>query len=709
MKPKGTGKTANNPTTAFIFDKNQSDFSEFSSNFQILKYRIPWMKGNKEAQHALMHNWAKGNISSPYYLHSPKKELYILLPNDSVNTLINCEGTPLFAEKLKPWNVYSDILIKLVLAEYFSKSPSFISSEKFFLFAKAEKGQKYALVYCIRLAKKRSENFSDEFIVQGFATRFKKVTLEEYLTYYSRKQVPYGIEFHRNKQVFLRQLKVSEISQHKGGIFLHLPPKWEKSSMSFHSVDSLNKFNLSRGALLQSFIDSFISHLKAHGISASQRKAKLIQVSSSYQTATINLKGFKVGLIDARFNPSFPLNEMVTLPENLIKNVSLVPKTLDRFEKDLPLLFAMDYGKNAFEEGGILAGKSDPYFTLKSNPDFSKIPTQGLKIEDLDRRQNGNQFESKTFKNLKRNIEISVNQLALKAAILGFNFETSRLPHVELLKEKVYVQKEWAFYLKNGKLVIQQTQSRAKLVQLLTEISNISHPEMLLNDIYENENPFKLEFDSEFFAPKNPTIFHRGQCIQIIETQEKVLYEENIIKERLAKREAKIPKAKFLSSKNDHVSLQMNQFIKNFFPQEFLSYEEILSAIGKNLPETILKRNNDTYLRKYLKDCCGIDLMGKREGGIFGIFQGIWFEEENQQYFVGRQQGRKPTQENTFQLRKIHQLRGEFSPDQFFPLLMVDFIRHNEWTVLPYPFRLIQMKMELKEQAIKNNIYEHEK
>jgi hypothetical protein len=66
------------------------------------------------------------------------------------------------------------------------------------------------------------------------------------------------------------------------------------------------------------------------------------------------------------------------------------------------------------------------------------------------------------------------------------------------------------------------------------------------------------------------------------------------------------------------------------------------------------------------------------------------------QYFVGRTHGYgKRKQDKGFQMKKILVHSGQFSEEAFFTLLNIDFIRFEELTVNPYPFKLIDMKIEM--------------
>lgn len=85
-----------------------------------------------------------------------------------------------------------------------------------------------------------------------------------------------------------------------------------------------------------------------------------------------------------------------------------------------------------------------------------------------------------------------------------------------------------------------------------------------------------------------------------------------------------------------------------------------------------------------------LSFRGKKAGFLIA-FQGVWFDNIKNQYFVGDKYGYKYKQTKGYQMRKIEILKGTFNKDYFFPLLNVDFVKHKNYTVLPYPFNLIKM------------------
>ena len=111
-----------------------------------------------------------------------------------------------------------------------------------------------------------------------------------------------------------------------------------------------------------------------------------------------------------------------------------------------------------------------------------------------------------------------------------------------------------------------------------------------------------------------------------------------------------------------------------------------------------IKRFSEVKLMRFLNQYCDMDIHGKSEGGVCQVHKGIWFDTNNQEYFVGQRGGynSKQGQKKGFQVRKIVNIEGKFSPDKFFSLLDVEFIRYGGYTVRPYPFNLLEKSLPKK-------------
>jgi hypothetical protein len=113
---------------------------------------------------------------------------------------------------------------------------------------------------------------------------------------------------------------------------------------------------------------------------------------------------------------------------------------------------------------------------------------------------------------------------------------------------------------------------------------------------------------------------------------------------------------------------------------------------------------NARKFREYLKEYVDLPLESIREGYLFPVYQGVWYDPDTNYYVAGVKDTNPEKQERSHALRRIIVHQGAQEPDKlynqlaqsFFPLLEVNFIRYRNFTVVPFPFRLIEMWLAIK-------------
>lgn len=148
-------------------------------------------------------------------------------------------------------------------------------------------------------------------------------------------------------------------------------------------------------------------------------------------------------------------------------------------------------------------------------------------------------------------------------------------------------------------------------------------------------------------------------------------------------------KALFVDNGNLHI---INLSDNYFFYRKF---RLITKRCYKNV-EVQIESYYDKPLDKKPKD----ELKGHQyiivsKESVIEITKGILFDHENLQYRVEQKNAFKD--EQTLSNCGIIEIDGVFNPDKFFPLLDVSFVRYNQYTVLPFPFKLIEKFIELEE------------
>jgi len=158
-------------------------------------------------------------------------------------------------------------------------------------------------------------------------------------------------------------------------------------------------------------------------------------------------------------------------------------------------------------------------------------------------------------------------------------------------------------------------------------------------------------------------------------------------------------KSEFKSHERNAISLEFNNFLDEEVEDIMLSYQDLKLKYGKGengFLKKIFNSKDERPFIKFLNDETSIKLKGLKQDGIFSTYTGLWFDELHHQYFVGRTYGYQHKQDKGSQMKKIITHFGTLYTEKFFELLNVDFIRHKEITVNPYPFKLIEMYEVIK-------------
>jgi hypothetical protein len=99
-----------------------------------------------------------------------------------------------------------------------------------------------------------------------------------------------------------------------------------------------------------------------------------------------------------------------------------------------------------------------------------------------------------------------------------------------------------------------------------------------------------------------------------------------------------------------------------------------------------------TQLLNWYKTC---GLFDSVKGKDIHLFQGIWYDDERC-FVVGSAQALKDKQARAHRIRQFDVLSGEehFDMESLLQTLGVQFVRHNQYTVVPYPYHLIDLYVE---------------
>ncbi|MBZ9730785.1 hypothetical protein LB467_13905 [Salegentibacter sp. JZCK2] len=695
-------------TSSFIIDLNVSSFKNFIDGWKIYQYSLPAHLRFKKNYFGVLHNWAKSNIDFPYFLHFATRKIYVLYEKGEAPEKYSFEDHALSMETFDGYKDanQSHIWLKVLLAQYMELNNSFISSDSFYIHSELNKDKTWATVLKVNLKHDYKNTESAVFNIEDTATRLRRINREEYKRYYNR-DIPYGLTY-INGTPFFKQLKKNELEGFDSNIFVRPKPisgNTSKTTINFHSIMDEAHHEKSKSYIIQNFLSKFLKFLSKYDISVWEKELLLERVDKKSDTESLKTRNLKISLIDGRKNRSIPLSELFNVSKSLQQKINITEKKNDKLNPNESLLFVMDYNKKDFKR--YYPDEEDPYLKLTKASSEAKAAKQGICINDLS-FTDVDSLPSKDYfnysginqKDLERNLSICINQLILKSILLSGDY--NYLPKIEILKNKLFIYRGKALYLTQGKLQITDIDSFEELEELVHQVTGRNGVLEIFSEIHQYHNPFSKK---ELELTKFRLIISQDSVIELIDYPERAFYDDNELHNRIKNRNKKRSIAEFRANETSELALEYNEYIDNNIEELSLSYEELKAKYGKGedgFLKTIFynhqerKTYADTVFRKFLQENKGIKIKGLKEDGIFATHTGIWFDRSEMQYFVGRTHGYgKFKQDKGFQMKKILVHSGQFNEKSFFPLLNIDFIRFKELTVNPYPFKLIDMKIEM--------------
>lgn len=684
-------------TSSLLFDLENSSFKKLKDENSIQQFNLPAYIQDRYNEYAILHNWAKDNLTLPYYLNIPSKKLYVLIPKGEAIPELKYEENKLSSLAFDDYNTKEKfhITVKLLLAKYFELTENFVSNDKFFLHASVNRNKTWATVLKIDVAHNYRNKNEVEFSVKDEANRLRNISEEEQTKYY-QKEIIYGQSI-RNGQTFFKQLKRKEIKGFQGLLFAK--PKTgfvgnTKTRINYHSILDSAGHESSKAFLLERFTTKFLQFLNEYGIKTATKELHLSKVEIEKQRIGLDIKGFNISLVDGRKVKNKKLYEIFKSNEE----VSFTEKGIADLQDNDSCLFVMDYNKEDFEER--FKDEKDPYRTFKESIQHKEIAKQGICInenyfdDDASDSQTSKEdyltYEGLDEKDLQRNLGICISQLFLKRTLLNKN--AAFLPHNEILKTHCFAYRNYLLFADGDNLEIEKFETASELLEKVSARFTNLNTEKLFETIYNYHNPFgnKKEFDFD----NHKIIFSNESVVEILDIPERAFYDEEEIKQRIADRTKQRAKSEFKSNDTDNVSVQFNSFLDEEVENVMLSYEDLKMKYGKGetgFLKQIFGSKDERPFVKFLNEKTKVQLKGLKQDGIFSTYTGVWFDEAQQQYFVGRTHGYQHKQDKGSQMKKVLTHFGTFNSETFFELLNVDFIRYKEITVNPFPFKLIDM------------------
>ncbi|MEN8220268.1 MAG: hypothetical protein ABFS56_28735 [Pseudomonadota bacterium] len=525
------------------------------------------------------------------------------------------------------------------------------------------------------------------------------------------------------------------------------------------SIKSEERLKQSRCYVLNQNLSDVQRYLQSLGIDAEMQRLSFSKVSTGTNKECKNelpFTNYPVTLIDARLNKSIDFEEVLNALCAVRGDCQFVVKEKAAMEtpgETERFLVIRDYGKAAFEEGGPLKEEygDDPYRdddklkakgvvlkTLVINPQDRKLTNKSADDEDYDIEtdEEGNEDEDEKkemqayFKNsskylqyelpsketqkdaLKRDLTISLSGLHIRDILMRNENIPERFPCYSLMEGMVFLYRRKALFVNNGNLHIINLSDNDfdREFQRITERDYDAVEEQIYRYYsFDDDKPLNKEQEKDIIKGHQYIIVSKDFVIEITKGNDcRALFNTDTMLERMLNRtEPKSIKDFMLNFKKDDPSVATwNNFLSKLRRDgtTSASYENLVKAkskkssstlggyaeLGKTHPKSKSEWDND--LSNYL----GIELRSTKKT-VTDWSKGILFDPEKLQYMVGQKNAFKDEQTRSNLIRGIILIDGEFNPDKFFPLLDVTFVRYNQYTVLPFPFKLIEKFIQLEE------------
>ncbi|MCB8988982.1 MAG: DUF2779 domain-containing protein [Ardenticatenaceae bacterium] len=595
---------------------------------------------------------------------------------------------------------------------------------------------------------------NDEFRIDDQAARLRKLRLSDFdeLNDKKRKNKVYYGRFYMDDMAVFKQLKPDQLTraQLKKGIYeLFEGSVTNRASLTFHSVKSLDDLQQTRSYLLNQFIGKFVTYLNERGLPF-QQKALPMQSVQKISTAKMKQRQLPserspIYIVDDRINANRQPDDFATRFCQAANEAISDHDTLFivKAEADLQpgdrTLRIQDYDGDEFDpETGILKDWQDTKADFYARHPAVVKHTFNVNYRNSQQKQRDAQLKKSSMSvekyldysvpkakdsELINRLEVIRNQLILKGAIAFPKNVSTRLPQVANMGEMIFLYKEALVYFDDGDLhfmtLVNNFDEASALVQNRTGWD-------LMDDVFFPSanlfyyNGVRSEKERAETA-KRPFIISRDFVWEIWEKDNgRVLHEDAIIQQRLATLEEPISTKKYYPTQpiEDTPPFTAQQlqdyaaFLDQYVLEPTISYLDLKKQYGKLVQDNrgniiaenggfyaLLGIKNETKFKRYLNEHLGFSLESIREDQLFPIYKGIWYAPNTNHYVAGVKDTNQGEQERGHTLRRIVVHRGERDSIKlqnqlkqwFFPLLEVNFIRHRNYTVVPFPFRLIEM------------------
>lgn len=746
--------------TTSIKIKVPNEYEFLSKQFTLIRYVIPERLKSNSKRYQTIYADFRDTVSHPHLVFSHDEidetevdAVYVLYPVDEKPipiTYTRIEDGTMQPQSIEFQELVDNcgfhVLIKLLMAAYFDQpnQEMFVGRQgKNYIVAKSwsskKKGKQTHVCLELKL-KGELEPKEDwqEFRILNTAARFVEIS-NPVLATKRRFGGLYGfVPSTTGKDQYMRQLRRSELGNHKGEVYEQ--EGWDKhpTQLSHHNLQKLPE---SRGYIVHEFQDDFLEFLADIGIKGDYVFREFMPFDTKSVKDKLPFEKMRgICVCDVRHNQDdIPIEYYIELIKTLpyeVKGKEIIStfggildfQTVDEndLNTEIPVLLIQDAAPKDYKRGGVLHSPSfpDPYQRIYNNTEYRLTPKQFVNVnpnsqlEDEERPKDIEEYLTYQKLILDKTVEIqlsvALSQLYLKMLVINdidvsghlYGFEPDEQPLFEgygFIRKKTYTNKgnfATLIYIENGKLVFENLQSpKGKLA--LKEKFNL-----LLKDVTKKiDVRHKKEFDEELDVGATRSydviISKDGLIVEIENINETVLpdYLE------IAKRQKEWNKARPVSE----FKLAKRYKDKDVTPEiydEILEYDKVLSRIGYEGDDMIswgkLKKDHKERIQKVISVSrlqrlySGVGLFKGGRTKDLKVGEGIWFSKADLTYFVGSAKPERSELHSANLLRRFCILgdNQNFDMELFIGTMAVQFVKHNDFIVLPYFFNLIDIHVE---------------
>lgn len=756
-----------------------SDFTVLEQQYRLVKYVLPRMLvfSTDDNKYPKMHVEIKEHLNMPYriFTHdtvggSKRWSLFALFPvkpdengeADLNLPELNYAGEPLNANVISFSEPPLHILVKLLQVAYTRKDEEgqkkarFVGNDKCYIYAmRSDEHGRYHK--CLEMEIRGDIQNENIFYIDGHARTFaldSTINLD-YInqnTYYT----PIPI---KDDMVIFNQIKRSTVQQYVKNPS-SAPPLYRqrtftgrRTTLDFHSIESQEDTEQTRGYLTDTFIRGFSTYLQNFDFQVDyiSRSFKEFVTGS---TAEYSLPIEELGTIyvhDARMSQGIALEHFMQPLREKYPEIELEETdSLDTIDT-APLIVIEDCEARAFREGMPLEGQTDPHEEIYRN--YPSIPKQFINVNTNALTQRDTSGDENTLsrddylsyepmKLGESQVVMLFNQLYLKDVILNQCRATSRLP---VLSDLIFVHREHQVIggaKRKFETAMHFLNDRVQFYDLINEAGDREAFFDLLKrwnvDWDDNYSKMVDRYRGREDGKDLPTfdvIIGPGLFVEITGASEAVLYDYDEIIRRHEEfvQPFELDDLK-LSHKYDDIvedpeltedMLELWGYLphqkirgkrlknpKNRIHRDAIAlyeklreYDTLLDDLKGRYPMISfheLTRDEDivsdivrlfgspqTLRNKYKK--VGM-FLGLREAEVVSVHTGIWYTSDLR-YVIGSKTAMNSSQARAHRVRKFiaYQGEGEFDIEPMLEAMSVTFVRLNQYTVYPYYFHLIDI------------------